>query len=870
METPAPNPISPAGTSTASHPHAVTNPLPHTLTSLVARTVEIEAIARSLRDPTIRMLTLTGPGGVGKTRLAIAVAEQVADAFQDGIVYVDLAPVRDPSLVLRTIAARFSLRELGSGILPDRLVSAIAERHLLLVIDNFEQVVIAARDIQMLLELCPALVLLVTSRIRLRISGEHEFPVAPLPLSESSDPSQSGAVQLFIERARTVSPGYSPSPDTVPVLVEIVRRVDGLPLAIELAAARIKTLPPAALLDRMERRLPLLSGGWRDLPLRQQTMRDTIGWSYDLLDTPEQALFRRLGIFVGGFTLDAVEAISKDMDPTLDVIDGITALIEHSLLQHVSESDGHPRYKMLETVSEYARDRLDAAQETDTVCRHHAEFYLALAEAGETGIVGPHQTDWLYRLDHEKDNIRTALHWALQHEEIDTATRLTAALWLFWRRRGYLSEGRTQIDQILALPPGSGSVAARCSVRTGAGVLAMYQGDYELAIQHCHIALDEWRERGDQKWIGRTLLCLASIARYRDDYASARTFGEESLTAFRAIDDRWGIGRVMNHLGMIAWVQGRRAEGTAYLDDALKYLRQVEDTAGIFEVLLEMGKGACDEGNLDRATTLFEESLVLSESMGDHTGRGAVLTELAVVAQHSGDYDRATILLQQAKALAQQDGDRRQLAYLAAHLGDTAVARGEIGPATGYYAEALTHFLPMGNRVGIAQTIGAIAQCAALRGQTIPAIRLLGSTSALFHAIGATPPPNHDPATAAATLRPKLSPAVFARVWQEGAALLPADSATEALAMAAELAAEPSIQDSPAPAPDSPALQFGLTPREIEVLALLQDGLSDREIADILSISERTAGNHVQHAMQKIGVPSRTAAAIFALRHGLI
>jgi DNA-binding CsgD family transcriptional regulator/tetratricopeptide (TPR) repeat protein len=521
---------------------------------------------------------------------------------------------------------------------------------------------------------------------------------------------------------------------------------------------------------------------------------------------------------------------------------------------------------MLETLREYARDRLDASDERDLMQRRHAAFFVALAESGEPGLTGPAGATWLGRLDREKDNIRAALNWTVGQREIDTATRLGATLWRCWERRE-LIEGRAQLERILAIAPSGVSPAARCSALTGAGVLAALQADYDQAIQYSEEALAGWRQLGDERGIARTLLCLSTISRYRDDYAGAEALGQETLAAFQSIDDRWGIGHVLANLGMVAWVQGDHVKGAARYEEALTHLRAVGDEAGIFEVVLELGKGASDAGDLARATTLFEECLTLSESLGDGASRGETLTELAVVARLQGDHSRATDLLTEATTLAQENGDRRQLAWLAAHRGDVDVATGDIGAAAARYAEALSLFRVMDNRVGIARCLGAIAQCAAMCGRVEPAVRLLGSRAALFDAIGATPPPDHDPTANAAALKARMPASAFTEAWDAGQGLSPEHAAAEALALATDLANDP----PPGARVGAPSLAvtLGLTPREVEVLRLLAEGKSDREIAEALSISERTAGNHVQHAMQKIGAESRTAAAVYAVRHGL-
>ncbi len=796
--------------------------IPAQPTPLIGRDQEIQLVRDRLMRPDVRLLTLTGPAGTGKTRLALEAAGELFEAIRDGAFLVNLAPISDPSLVIPEIARALGIKEEvdGSSLLDD-LKAALQDKYLLLVLDNFEQVVDAAPHIADLLAACPTLKVLTTSRATLRLRWEHEVAVPPLGLPDLrrlpslDELSLVPSVALFLERAQAVTPDFRLTAANAAAIAEICVRLDGLPLALELAAARVKLFSPAAILARLERRFDLLRADTQDRPDRHHTLRAALDWSYLLLPPHEQRLLRSMAVFVGGCTLDAVERIVGT--PPLD---GIASLLDKSLVRQDRQTP-ETRLTMLETVRQYALEQLTASAELDDTQLRHAEYCLELAEAAERELVGPHQAQWLERLEHEHDNLRAALRWCIDHRALDMGARLGGALWQFWSTRGHPREGRTWLSELRILVGSQSRTAAQAKLLAGSGRLAYEQGDYAAARAMHAESLDIGRELNDLPAVARSLGQLGDVAHQLGDYVTAQQLFEESLSILRQLNDQHGVGQALNKLGLTVRCLGDYAAARSLYEEALGIGRELGDRGWEALVLNNLGRAAYYQGDFAAAHALHEQSLAIRREVGDRRGTATSLGDLGDVAHQQVDYATALALREESLALWQQLEDPWGLAY------------------------ALEGF----------------AELAAVQDQPGLVIRLVAAATVQREAIRAP----RSPASAERmqrlleSARQRLTRAQAADAWTEGQRL----SADEAVL------ATTSLRNSLS-APLRASNPVGrLSRREREVAVLITRGLTNRQIADALVIGERTVHTHVANVLAKLVLTSRTQIATWGVAHGL-
>jgi predicted ATPase len=611
--------------------------LPTPASSMVGRRNDLAALREVLRSGRSRIVTLTGPGGTGKTRLSIEAAWELLREFSNGVFFVELAPIRDWKLVVSEIAQVLGVHERGSRALEEALTAHLEPKAVLIVLDNFEQVVAAAPIVARLVRACPRLAMLVTSRAVLRLDGEREFQVGPLDLPDPGDGdtdelARNESVALFMDRARSISPDLALTERTAPAIAEICRRLDGLPLAIELAAARIKVLDPEAMLARLGRRLPLLTAGPRDAPERQRTLRAAIEWSYDLLDQEERTLFARLAVFPATFSLEAAEAVAgADLD-------AMSELIDESLLKPMQDA----RFLMLETIREYGQERLEESGHADLLRRGHAEYFLELAERAEAELAGPEQIIWLDMLEADHDNLRAALAWLGDHDP-ELQTRLTVALRRFWYVRGHLSEGRRWLGQ--ALGTRSNPPRLRRRAVTAAAALALLQGDYEEATRLAEESVEIARAVGEGTDVANSLSNLGAIVLAAGDHQRARLLLEESVARAREAGDARIAALAINNLGDVALTTGDYPRAEALFEESLAILRERGDAANVARSLYNLGAAAFRLGRRADAVERLRESANLCRRLGDKEDLAWCLEGFAALAAAEGDAERAALLI---------------------------------------------------------------------------------------------------------------------------------------------------------------------------------------------------------------------------------
>jgi predicted ATPase/uncharacterized protein HemY len=689
--------------------------MPLAFTSFIGREQEVDAVCAMLRRPDIRLITLLGAGGIGKTRLAMEIARVMRGDFAGGVCFVPLTSISDPTLVVPTISEALDIQESGTLSIIEQVKTALRDKHFLLLLDNFEQVVTAAPFIEELLAVCSNLKVLVTSRAVLHLQAEHEFHVAPLPLPalnalpEAEMLAQYASVALFVQRAQSRLPTFQLTQRNARAIAEICVRLDGLPLAIELAAARIKLLPPQALLKRLSQKFQLLKSDVQTLPEKQQTLYTTITWSYDLLDMHEQWLFRHLSIFVGGCALEAVETLfSSREQQTIDIINTLASLLDKSLIQQVEQEDEEPRLALLETVREYGLACLRKQGEFAQTSSAHAMYYLAYVEKAGQYLKGAGQAEWLALLEREKENLRAALQRFVDQSETECALRFCDVFGKFCGLRGYWTEEQRWLRTVLELPQTPESLAVRARVLRRAGHLAYRLRDLASARALHEESVSISHALGDKQNLAGALSGLARTLYRQDNIAAAIPLLQESIASARESGDNWTIANALENLGQFIFYQGNINEAHRLLEESVALARALEDRESLARALTTLVSIEIAQDNIARAAALARESFDLAQELGTKPLIALALDSLGNVAMFQGDYEQAKRLFKGRIKLAEELDDRATIAIKRLTLGDIALAQRDFRQATTYAQASLAYFRKQGDNPNIAASLSVI------------------------------------------------------------------------------------------------------------------------------------------------------------------
>jgi predicted ATPase/class 3 adenylate cyclase len=762
--------------------------LPVQPTPFIGREQEVAAVMQLLRQPEVRLLTLTGPGGMGKTRLALQVAAELVERFADGVFLVPLAPVSEAELVVPAVMQTLLLKEAGGPSPLAQLKTALKDKQMLLLLDNFEQVIAAAVRVAELLAACPKLKIIVTSRVVLHVRAEYEFAVPPLSLPNPKRLpdlvalSQYEAVALFMQRAQAVKPEFAVTNATAPAVASICARLDGMPLAIELAAARVKFFAPQALLARLEQGLALLAGGSRDLPARQQTLRAAMAWSYDLLSVEEKALFRRLAVFVDGCTIEAAEVVCRAAGELEgDLVDGLVSLVDKSMLRQEEQAEGEPRFRMLQVLREFGLECLDTAGEAEVMRRAHAHFFLRLSEQAEPELRGPNQVAWLERLEQEHENLRAALEWALEGvaddeqapERRKIALRLSVALEPFWEIRGHYSEARTFLEQTLAKSEGT-NTALRARVLRATALFADYLGDLDRAEMLARQSLSLSQELEETRGISDALFLLGTIIWMRGKVAEAVSLSEERVRLMRQGGEPGELAVALSYLADHVSMHGDYSRGQALYVEALALFRQTGNELLVGAMLVQSALHLWFSlGDPVIIVQRLQQGQALINKVGDRHWSAQCSNLAALVALSAGELTRAYDLTQEYLALCREVDARYNIGWALHLMGRVQARQGDRRAAFSSYRQSLAISRELGERFNIPDNLEGLAGVAAAEGEFRWAAQLWGAAEALREA-SAQPLPPVDRASyelAVASDRAQLGDEVFAAAWQEGRAM---------------------------------------------------------------------------------------------------